>query len=376
MKIDLFKDYRNPKAVFELLKILENKINILQKEKKKDLPIRVMEVCGGHTHAIMKYGLNKLLEPLGIEFLHGPGCPVCVMPKERIDHAIALANMENTILTTYGDMLRVPGSKSSLLKERAKGRDIRMVYSPLDVLKIAENNPNKKVIFFAIGFETTSPMTAVLLEQVFTKKLNNVYFHINHVLVVPAMSAVIEDGSLIEAFIGPGHVSAIIGGKAYVPFVEKYKVPVVIAGFEPVDILQALIMIIDQLIKGEAKVEIQYKRVVSWEGNLKAQEYLNKYFEIRESFNWRGLGEIPQSALKLKEDYSFLDAEITFYEILKDIKPSQDHKLCICGEILRGRAKPTDCKVFGKACTPENPLGACMVSSEGVCNAYYRYREI
>jgi len=333
--------------------------------------LRIMEVCGGHTHAIMKYGLNQLLEPLGIEFLHGPGCPVCVMPKERIDQAIAMANQPDVILTTYGDMMRVPGSKSSLIKERAKGRDIRMVYSPLDSVKIAKENPNKLVVFFAIGFETTTPMTAGLLEVVRQEGIKNLLVHVNHVLVIPAMEAVMHESN-IEAFIGPGHVSAIIGGKAYKPFVEKYKVPVVISGFEPVDILESVLRIIRQKKEGKAEVEIQYKRAVSWEGNTVAQRLMEKYFEVRDTFRWRGLGDIPKSALKLKEEFSQYDAEVYFDEILPK-EPIDDHKLCICGEILKGKAKPTDCKIFGTACTPENPIGSCMVSSEGACAAYYKY---
>ena len=361
--MELLKNFRNPELVKILLKEIE-------KEHSGET-LRIMEVCGGHTHAIMKYGLNKLLQPLGIEFLHGPGCPVCVMPKERIDQAIAIARQPNVILTTYGDMMRVPGSKSSLIKERAAGRDVRMVYSPLDSLKIAEENPDKTVVFFAIGFETTAPMTAGLIEVIRKRNVKNLLVHINHVLVIPAMEAVMEE-SKIEAFIGPGHVSAIIGGKAYVSFVEKYKVPVVISGFEPIDVLESVLRIIRQKNRGESKVEIQYTRAVSWEGNIKAQELMDKYFEERETFRWRGLGDIPRSGLKLKEEFSELDAEEVFADILPN-QPIDDHKLCICGEILKGKAKPTDCKIFGTACTPQNPIGACMVSSEGACAAYYKY---
>ncbi|MEO2153858.1 MAG: hydrogenase formation protein HypD [Aquificota bacterium] len=361
--MDLFRDFKNPELVKKLLKAIER--------EHDGKPLRIMEVCGGHTHAIMKFGLNKLLEPLGIEFLHGPGCPVCVMPKERIDQAIAIARQPNVILTTYGDMMRVPGSESSLIKERAHGRDIRMVYSPLDSVKIALENPDKLVVFFAIGFETTTPMTAALMEVIREQKIKNLLVHVNHVLVIPAMEAVMHE-SEIEAFIGPGHVSAIIGGKAYVPFVEKYKVPVVISGFEPTDILESVLKIIRQKNNREAKVEIQYTRAVSWEGNTKAQELMAKYFEVRDKFRWRGLGDIPRSGLKLKDEYSQYDAEVYFDPILPK-KPIDDHKLCICGEILKGKAKPTDCKIFGTACTPQNPVGACMVSSEGACAAYYKY---
>jgi len=366
--MDLFKDFRDPELVKKLLKAIEVEVS------RRGKGAKIMEVCGGHTHAIMRYGLNKLLEPLGIEFLHGPGCPVCVMPKERIDQAIAIANQPNVILTTYGDMMRVPGSKSSLIKERSKGRDIRMVYSPLESLKIAEENPDKRVVFFAIGFETTTPMTAALLEVAKAKGIRNLLVHVNHVLVIPAMEAVMEE-SIIEAFIGPGHVSAIIGGKAYKPFVEKYRIPVVISGFEPVDILESVLRILRQLNEGRAEVEIQYTRAVSWEGNVKAQELMAKYFEPRKSFRWRGLGDIPRSGLKLKEEYIERDAEKFFDGILPK-EPIDDHKLCICREILKGKAKPTDCPIFGTACTPKNPIGACMVSSEGACAAYYKYAQI
>jgi len=361
--MNLFRSFRDPKAVKALVSAIER--------EHDGSPLKIMEVCGGHTHAIMRFGLNKLLEPLGIEFLHGPGCPVCVMPKERIDQAVAIARQPNTILTTYGDMMRVPGSESSLIKERAAGRDVRMVYSPLDALKIAEENPDKTVVFFAIGFETTTPMTAALLEVVRQRGIKNLLVHVNHVLVIPAMEAVINE-SEIEAFIGPGHVSAIIGGNAYKPFVERYGVPVVISGFEPTDILESVLRIVRQKKEGRAEVEIQYTRAVSWEGNKKAQELMKRYFEVRETFRWRGLGDIPRSGLKLKEEFAKFDAEVVFDEILPK-RPVDDHKLCICGEILKGKAKPTDCKIFGTACTPQNPVGACMVSSEGACAAYYKY---
>ena len=361
--MDPFKNLRNPQLVKKLLRAIE--------KVHPGGTVKIMEVCGGHTHAIMRYGLNKLLGDLGIEFLHGPGRPVCVMPKERIDQAIAIARQPGVILTSYGDMMRVPGSESSLLKERSRGRDIRMVYSPLESLEIARENPDKLVVFFAIGFETTTPMTAGLLELATAQGIKNLLVRVNHVLVIPAMEAVVKE-SEIQAFIGPGHVSAIIGGNAYKPFVEKYKVPVVISGFEPADILESVLMILKQLKENRAEVEIQYTRAVSWEGNKKAQGLINKYFEVRERFRWRGLGEIPRSALKLKNEYSHFDAEIYFKDILPD-QPLEDHRLCICGEILKGKAKPTDCKIFGTACTPKNPVGACMVSSEGACAAYYKY---
>ncbi len=366
MKIDYIKDFRDAKKIKALAKIIE---------KEVDRPINIMEVCGGHTHTIMKYGLKQLL-PEEIDFIHGPGCPVCVMPKERIDHAIALAQDDKNILATLGDMIRVPGSKSSLQKERAKGKNIKVVYAPFDILKIAKENPDKNVIYFAIGFETTTPMTSALIEKVLEENIKNVYFHINHVLVPPPVRAIMDSGEAkIDAFIAPSHVSVITGAKIYQEFVDKYNTPVVVAGFEPVDIMEGILWIVRQFKENRREVEIQYKRAVNWEGNLKAQELINKYMEVRESFRWRGIGDISYSALKLKDEFDFLDAEKVFADILPNEK-IDDHKLCICGDILKGLAKPYDCKVFGTACTPQNPLGACMVSSEGACSAYYKYRNL
>ncbi len=364
--VDYIKDFRDSKRIKALAKQIE-------KELKK--PINIMEVCGGHTHTIMKYGLKQLLPP-EIDFIHGPGCPVCIMPKERIDHAIALAQNENNIIATLGDMIRVPGSKSSLQKERAKGKNIKMIYAPFDVLKIAQENPDKSVIYFAIGFETTTPMTAVLIEKVLQLGLKNVYFHVNHVLVPPPIKAIMNSGEAkIDAFIGPAHVSVITGAKIYQEIVDLYNTPVVVAGFEPVDIMESVLWIVRQFNEGRRAVEIQYKRAVSWEGNTKAQDMVSKYMETRETFRWRGIGDIPYSALKLKEEYSELDAEKVFADILPN-QPIDDHKLCICGDILKGVAKPFECKVFGTACTPQNPLGSCMVSSEGACAAYYKYGKL
>ncbi|RUM50430.1 MAG: hydrogenase formation protein HypD [Hydrogenothermus sp.] len=364
--IDYIKDFRDSKRIQALAKLIQ---------KEVDRNINIMEVCGGHTHTIMKYGLKQLL-PEEIDFIHGPGCPVCIMPKERIDHAIALAQDENNIVATLGDMIRVPGSKSSLQKERARGKNIKMVYAPFDVLKIAKENPDKRVIYFAIGFETTTPMTTALIERVVKENIKNVYFHINHVLVPPPIKAIMDSGEAkIDAFIGPSHVSVIAGAKIYKEIVDLYKTPVVVAGFEPVDIMESILWIIRQFKENRREVEIQYKRAVSWEGNIKAQEMINKYLEPREVFRWRGVGDIPYSALKLKDEYADLDAEKVFADILPN-EPIDDHKLCICGDILKGVAKPYDCKVFGTACTPQNPLGSCMVSSEGACSAYYKYGKL
>ncbi len=365
---DLFYEFRNPDTIKALSAAIADEAEQLKK------PLYIMEVCGGHTHVIMKYGLPKLL-PDNIRFVHGPGCPVCIMPKERIDQAMALAKMDNTILLTLGDMIRVPGSKSSLANERANGYDIRALYSPLDAIKIAEENPDKKVIFFAIGFETTTPMTAVVIEQTVKKNVKNLYFHINHVIVVPPMRAVMKGKSRVNAFIAPGHVSIITGSKIFISLARKYKTPIVISGFEPIDIMQSVLMIIGQKNKRQSDVEIQYSRAVAAEGNHKAQELINRYMQLRKNFRWRGIGNIPGSALQIRNKYSYLDAEKLFADILPN-KPAEDDKLCICGEILRGIKEPTDCRVFGNACVPNTPMGSCMVSSEGACNAYYRYQGV
>jgi len=366
---NLYDDFRNPDTVKAYAKL------IAKEAEKLTEPLRIMEVCGGHTHTIMKYGLGQLL-PSSIEFIHGPGCPVCIMPKERIDHAIALSQMKDTILLTLGDMIRVPGSGGSLAQNRAKGYDIRPLYTPMDALKIATDNPNKKVVFFAIGFETTTPMTAALVEQTVKRGIENLSFHINHVLVPPAVDAIMSDGlARINAFIGPSHVSVIAGAKIYAYLPTRYGTPVVVSGFEPVDVMESILMLVRQKVEGRCAMEIEYHRSVSMEGNTKAQGLIDKYFEVRDHFRWRGIGDIPRSALKLRDVYATLDAEKLYSDILPT-EPIDDHKLCICGTILRGLAKPRDCKVFAKACTPTTPLGSCMVSSEGACNAYFRYMEV
>ena len=363
---DLYDGFRQPEVIKSYAKLISKEALKLTK------PINIMEVCGGHTHSIMKYGLNQLL-PENVNFIHGPGCPVCVMPKERIDHAYTLALLPNVILVTLGDMIKVPGSNGNLQDARAKGADVRFVYSPLDCLKIANENPDKTVIFFAIGFETTTPMTTALINQVIQKDIKNILFHINHITVPEPMKILLDDPTnTIDAFIGPSHVSVISGSKIYDEFAQNYKKPVVVSGFEPLDVMQSVLMILKQINENRCEVEVEYSRSVSKEGNLVAQKLNDKYFERREHFRWRGIGDIPNSALKLKNTYSYLDAEVKYADIL----PTQlidDHKLCICGEILKGKANPVDCKVFGKACTPSTPLGSCMVSSEGACAAYYKY---
>ncbi len=365
-EVDLIEGFRDPLHMKALAALI-------QKECKSK--INIMEVCGGHTHTIMKFGLSQIL-PDEIEFVHGPGCPVCIMPKERIDHAIALASMPNTILATLGDMIRVPGSKTSLQKLRAEGKDIRSLYSPLDAIKIAQENPDKNVVFFAIGFETTTPMSAVLMQQAVALNLKNIFFHINHVTVPEPVDTIMSGGDAkIDAFLGPSHVSVISGYKIYEPIAQKYKTPIVVAGFEPTDVMESVLRIVRQINAGKHEVENQYTRAVSREGNVKAQELIKTYFEQREHFRWRGIGDIPKSALKLKDAYAHMDAEKVFDDVLPKVE-LDDHKMCICGSILKGLAKPYDCKVFGKACTPSNPMGSCMVSSEGACSAYFKYGKL
>ena len=370
---NLYDDFRDGKTLKAFAALIE------KEAQKLERTLNIMEVCGGHTHSIMKYGLPQLL-PETINFIHGPGCPVCIMPKERIDHAYVLAMQPDVILVTLGDMIKVPGSNGSLQDARAKGADVRFVYSPMECLKIAQENPDKKVIFFAIGFETTTPMTAVLIDQVIQQGVKNILFHINHVTVPEVMVELIDSrdehidsyNNRIDAFLGPSHVSVIAGSKIYEKFPEEYGKPVVVAGFEPVDIMEGILMLVRQRIQGRCELEIQYKRAVTREGNLKAQQLIDTYFEKVDLFRWRGLGNVPKSAWKLKDDFAQYDAEVRYQEKLP-LAQIEDHKLCICGDILRGMAKPPECTIFGTACTPTNPIGSCMVSSEGACAAYYKY---
>ncbi|TLD85140.1 hydrogenase formation protein HypD [Helicobacter sp. MIT 11-5569] len=361
--------YRNSDSIKRVFKA----INTLSKSLKQ--PLKIMEVCGGHTHTIMKYALPSLL-PDSIEFVHGPGCPVCVMPKNRIDCAYKIAKIQDVILVTLGDMIKVPGSYGSLQNARAEGLDVRFVYSPLDVLKIAKENPKKRVVYFAIGFETTTPMSAALLERVIAEKLDNVFLHSNHVLVPPPLHAILSDDNCqINALLAPSHVSVITGSKIYEPLLQRYQIPIVVCGFEPLDVGESLLSILKQCLEGKPKVETQYARSVTKKGNLKAQEFVEKYFTLDSSFFWRGLGEIPHSSLRLKDEFANYDAGVIFKEYLGGIA-KEDHKNCLCGEILKGNKKPYDCKLFGKVCNPQNPLGSCMVSSEGACAAYYKYQGI
>ena len=330
----------------------------------------LMEVCGGHTHTIYRHGIEDHL-PEAINLVHGPGCPVCVIPMGRVDDAIAIAREPDVILATFGDMMRVPGSTGSFLDARAEGADIRMVYSPWDALKIARANPDRRVVFVGVGFETTAPATATTVLRAARDGVPNFSIFCNHVLIVPAIKAVLDSPDLrLDGFIGPGHVSAVIGCRPYEFVARDHGKPVVVAGFEPLDILQAIRMLMEQFADGRCEVENQYTRVVPWAGNPRATAALAETYELRPYFEWRGLGFIPRSALRLREKYAAFDAERIF--ALPGIRVA-DPKACQCGEVLKGVLKPWQCKVFGTACTPETPIGTCMVSPEGACAAYYNY---
>ncbi len=334
-------------------------------------PWKIMEVCGGQTHSIVKYGIDELLPPQ-IELLHGPGCPVCVTPIEYIDKAISIAkNNPKVIFCSFGDMLRVPGTDEDLYAAKAKGADVRVVYSPLDAVDIARKNPNREVVFFAVGFETTAPANAMAVDQAYKEKLKNFSLLVSHVLVPPALEALLGSPSnSIQGFLAAGHVCTIMGTNEYLPISEKYKVPIVVTGFEPLDILQGVYMLIQQLEEGRHNVENQYERCVKSQGNLPAQNKIRQVFQVIPR-TWRGLGEIPQSGFRLNSLYEKYDAENKFGPVANPIK---ENSLCHIGEVLQGQIKPHQCPSFGKLCTPENPLGATMVSNEGACAAYFHYR--
>ncbi len=349
----------------------------IRREARPERNYHLMEFCGGHTHAISRYGIKDLL-PDNVRMVHGPGCPVCVLPIGRIDNAIELAGQPGLILCTYADTMRVPASKGlSLLKAKARGADIRMVYSSADALSIARENPARDVVFFAIGFETTTPPTAVAIRQAEALGLANFSVFCNHVLTPAAIANILESPEVrelgtvpLDGFVGPAHVSTVIGSQPYEYFAEEYQRPVVIAGFEPLDVLQAILMLIRQLNDGRAEVENEFTRAVTRDGNVKAKALVADVFELRRTFEWRGLGEVPYSALRIKERYRAFDAEPRYGIAYRSVP---DNKACECGAILRGVKKPTDCRVFGTVCTPENPIGSCMVSSEGACAAHYTY---
>ena len=355
-------EYRDP----ELARTISGEIAKLSAGRT----LKLMEVCGGHTHTIYKHGVEDVL-PRNIDLVHGPGCPVCVLPMGRVDDAIAIARTEGVIFTTFGDMMRVPGSKGSLLDAKAAGADVRFVYSPLDALKLAKQQPDREVVFFAIGFETTAPSTAITLLRAQSEGIKNFSVFCNHVTIIPAIKAILDSPDLrLDGFIGPGHVSMVIGMRPYTFIARDHRKPVVIAGFEPLDIIQSVQMIVQQIDQGRAEIENQYGRVVRPEGNVKALEAMARTMELRPFFEWRGLGFITHSALKLRPAFAAWDAELRFD--VPGIRVA-DPKACQCGEVLKGVIKPWECKVFGTACTPETPIGTCMVSSEGACAAYYNY---
>ncbi len=358
----------------EIARTLAAKIHA---EVRPDRQYAFMEFCGGHTHALSRYGVPALL-PDNVKMIHGPGCPVCVLPIGRIDQAIGLAMNQKAIVCTYGDTMRVPASGGlSMQKAKARGADIRMVYSPLDALKIARQNPDREVVFFGIGFETTTPPTALAIQQAAKEELANFSVLCCHVLTPAAITHILQSPEVkqwgtvpLDGFVGPAHVSILIGSAPYEPFAEGERKPVVIAGFEPLDVMQAILMLIRQVNDGRHEVENEFTRAVTREGNAAAQKVVEEVFEHRESFEWRGLGEVADSALRIRPAYARWDAEQRFD---LSYQPVPDHKQCECGAILRGVKRPTDCKLFGTVCTPENPMGSCMVSSEGACAAHYSY---
>jgi hydrogenase expression/formation protein HypD len=362
-------EFRDP----EKAKVLLGEIHALAGRLKKDRPLQIMEVCGGHTHAIFRYGIESML-PDAIELIHGPGCPVCVLPMGRVDDCVALAEIPNVIFTTFGDAMRVPGSKKSLLQAKSEGCDVRMVYSPLDALKLAKENPDKEVVFFALGFETTMPSTAMTVLQAEREGVRNFSLFCNHITIIPTVKAILDSPELtLDGFLGPGHVSMVIGNAPYNFIAEQYGKPLVVAGFEPLDVLHAIWMVLKQLDEKRSVVENQYSRVVPEDGNAVALDAIGRVFELREFFEWRGLGSIDHSGVRMRDAYAAYDAERKFS--VKSIKIA-DPKSCQCGEVLKGVIKPWECKVFGGACTPETPLGALMVSSEGACAAYYQYGDV
>lgn len=356
-------EYRDP----QLAKCL---LNALQRRNLPKTPIRLMEICGTHTVAIFRSGLRQLLPP-GIQLISGPGCPVCVTAGEDIDRAIWLARQPGVIVATFGDLPRVPGSHSSLHQERGTGADVRIVYGTLDALRMARENPHHEVVFLGIGFETTAPTVAAAVRRAAIEKLDNFSVFSAHKLLPPAMNALLESEDLsLDGFICPGHVSTVIGAQAYRHVATKHKMPCVITGFEPLDLLQGITMLIDQLAKGRAEVAVQYTRAVNWEGNPAARKLMDEIFAATDA-TWRGLGEIPASGLRLQPQWRNYDASVRFAMPHIRVK---EHPGCRCGEVLRGVLTPPGCALFGKVCTPQHPLGPCMVSSEGTCGAYYRYR--
>ena len=364
-----FRDPTAAKAVLAAIAQEADKIGAT-----RDKPVHIMEICGGHTHAIFRYGLDKLVHE-GVEFIHGPGCPVCVLPMSRVDECVQIAERPGVILTTFGDAMRVPGTKRSLLQAKAAGADIRMVYSPLDALELARRNPAREVVFFGLGFETTTPSTALSIQQAAREGLTNFTVFCNHITVPEPIRALLGDPDMrLDGFIGPGHVSMVIGIHPYDFIARDYGKPIVVAGFEPLDLLQSVLMVLTQIAEGRAEVENQYARVVPEHGNPVSLAAIADVYERRPSFEWRGLGEIDASGLRIREKYRAFDAEEKFgIGYGAGSRTVAEPEGCACGAVMTGRIKPTACPQFGRGCTPEMPLGALMVSSEGACAAYWHY---
>ncbi|WP_095590894.1 hydrogenase formation protein HypD [Actibacterium ureilyticum] len=365
-------EFRDPKAARALLDRIA--VVVDQIGATAERPVSIMEICGGHTHAIFRYGLDKLTPP-GIEFIHGPGCPVCVLPMSRVDECVELAEQPGVIFTTFGDAMRVPGTRKSLLQAKADGADIRMVYSPLDALEIARRNPDRQVVFFGLGFETTTPSTALSIQQAAAEGLENFSVFCNHITVPPPIRALLDDPHMtLDGFVGPGHVSMVIGVHPYDFIAETYGKPLVVAGFEPLDLLQSVLMVLEQIRDGRAEIENQYARVVPEHGNPVSLAAIADVYEERPSFEWRGLGEIDASGLRIRGRYAAFDAEEKFgIGYGAGPRAVAEPEGCACGAVMTGRMKPVECPNFGTGCTPEMPLGALMVSSEGACAAYYQY---
>ena len=366
--VDEFRDPAKAQTLINGIQALVAQIDICRSR-----PLQIMEVCGGHTHTIFRYGIQTML-PEQIELIHGPGCPVCVLPMGRVDDCVAIAEAPGVIFTTFGDAMRVPGSRKSLMQAKAEGADVRMVYSPLDALSLARDNPGRQVVFFGLGFETTMPSTALTVLQAEREGIRNFSLFCNHITIVPTIKAILDSPELtLDGFLGPGHVSMVIGTRPYEFIARHYHRPLVVTGFEPLDILQSIWMVLRQIKDGRCEIENQYTRVVPERGNAAGLEAVARVFELREFFEWRGLGSIDHSGVRIREAYSHYDAERKF-----DVPALRiaDPKSCQCGEVLKGVIKPWQCKVFGSACKPETPLGALMVSSEGACAAYYQYGDL
>jgi len=365
-------EFRDPVAAKALLDAIARVVDQIGATAEK--PVHIMEICGGHTHAIFRYGLDKLT-PAGIEFIHGPGCPVCVLPRSRVDECIELAERPEVIFTTFGDAMRVPGTQKSLMQAKADGADIRMVYSPLDALELARRNPDREVVFFGLGFETTTPSTALSIQQAAREGLTNFTVFCNHITVPPPIKALLDDPHMVlDGFVGPGHVSMVIGVHPYDFITKDYGKPIVVAGFEPLDLLQSVLMVLEQIRDGRAEVQNQYARVVPEHGNAVSIAAIEDVYEMRPTFEWRGLGEIDESGLRIRDQYKAFDAEEKFgIGYAAGPRDVEDPEGCACGQVMTGRMKPVMCPQFGKGCTPEMPLGALMVSSEGACAAYYQY---